>query len=326
MDRTLSVVFVVMCAAALAACQSPQIQQDVAQNTRADTWNGQKALLEDNCIMREWTPTPHETGGSGNVLLTVAPTLITKSLELLTDYFQQKKSAFTAITEYKTAGALYAEEGTEIRPGFRCLVLVKGDFGPNDAGDTLRNPDSACPPRRETVEKWDSCRLQKLSLQRVPEFYAEFAVAFLNEGTSMALVPVFLDYAASDAHPGVGSKDLLFAITLSGQLEEESETRVRTFATFTLKLANVRIGSRLADAGALSGLTTEYRALPRPRTVQVENGSLTDVVPVEVLVLVTETEEAGDFYVKAAEAVEAVKKPLSEQATEWLKEVLSAKH
>ena len=328
MERKARMLFLLVCATTLAACQTRQIEPDRAQKAHTWTWAGEKALLRNNCIVRETQTTSQEAAGAGSVVLTVAPTLFATTLDVFSGYLQKKKDAFTAITEYKTAGPLYSlsSKKKKLRPAFGCLILVKGNFGPTDDRDTSKNAKPPCPSLPTTREPWDACRLRRLSLQTAPRFYAEFAVTFANDGTSMALIPVFLDYSASTANRGSGSKDLLFAITLAAQLEDNSETRVKTFAAFTLKLSGVSIGSRLDDAGALSGLTTEYRSLPPPRTVEVKNDSFTDMIPIEILALVTETEDGGDFYVKAAEAVEAVKKPVSEQATEWLKEILSSKN
>ena len=328
MERKARVLFLLVCTATLAACQARQIEPDRAQEAHTWTWAGEKALLRKNCIVRERETVSQETTGASSLVLTVGAKLVATTLDVLSAYLQEKKDAFTAITEYKTAGQLYSfsSKKKKVGPGFGCLILVKGNFGPTDDGGASKKAEPPCPSLSTTREPWDACRLQGLSLQAAPRFYAEFAVTFANDGTSMALIPVFLDYSASTANKGSGSKDLLFAITLAAQLEDNSETKVKTFAAFTLKLSGVTIGSRLDEKGALSGLTTEYRSLPQPRTVEVKNGSFTDMIPIAILALVTETEDGGDFYVKAAEAIEAVKKPVSEQATEWLKEILSSKN
>ena len=321
-----TVLSAVVYAVTLAGCQAFQIGPDMEPGAFVSAWKGEKALLRDECIVQKGKRTELESAGLGSLLLTVAPTVIDKSIEAFSAYLEKKKDALTAVTEYKTAGLLYVEDSDgNFRPSFDCLILVKGKFGPTAIPD--KSQDVACPPTDSTTELWDVCRLhEELSLQAPPDFYAEFGVVSANEGTSIAFVPLFVDYTVSAADPGKGSKDLLFAITLTAQFRGKSEVQTKTFAAFTLKLSEVRIGSRLDSRNALLKLTTQYQSLPQTSTVPLENGySFTDLIPIEVLAVVTETEEGGDFYVKAAEVLKEIKKPLSEQATEWLKEILSSK-
>ena len=313
-------------AVTLAGCQVFQTEPDLEPGAFVSAWKGEKALLRYECIVQKGVRPSLESAGFGSLLLSVAPAVIDKSIEAFSAYLEKKKDALTAVTEYKTAGLLY-EEGLDgnPRPSFDCLILVKGKFGPTEILDNSQERSDDCPPTDSTTELWDVCKLRELSLQAPPDFYAEFGVVSANKGTSIAFVPLFVDYTASAADPGKGSKDLLFAITLTAQFKEKSEVQTKTFAAFTLKLSEVRIGSRLDSRNALAHLTTQYQSLPQTSTSSLKEGSFTDMIPIEVLAVVTETEEGGDFYVKAAEVLKEIKKPLSEQATEWLKEVLSSK-
>ena len=314
-------------AVTLAGCDTFQTAQDMEPKAYVSTWKGEKALLRKECLVRKREIPTQESAVLDSLVLTVAPTIIDKSIEAFSAYLEKKKDALTAVTEYKTSGLLYKFNLLDkaFQPAFECLILVKGKFGPTTIPDNSQEPPTDCPSTVSTKDPWDACRLHKLSLQEPPDFYTEFRVVSANEGTSIAFIPLYVDYTTSAADPGKGSKDLLFAITLTAQIEEKSELKTKTFAVFTLKLSEVRIGSRLDNHGALTNLTTQYQSLPQPRIVKLDKINFKDEIPIEVLAVVTETEEGGDFYVKAAEVIREAKKPLSTQATEWLKEVLSSK-
>ena len=316
------------CSIALAGCQTLDIGHDARKNTDISTWKGEKALMREECLVRTSDPVTVESALLDGVVGVVVPRFLANSIGAVASYLERRSDALSATTEYRAVGPLYdtypsegesSEEAIRITLG--CLILLKGEFGAPALGKESWKDGTDCPTLPPLEEPWDACRLHRLALKAPPDFYVELGVKTANEGASIAFVPRFIDYARPTAAIGKGSKDLLFVITFATQVSNTSKVENSSFAVFTLKLPNVRVGSRLDERGTLSGISTQFQSLLPPR--RDGDGNLIDEIPLEILVVVTETEDGGDFYVKAAELLREVEKPLNEQATKWIKEVLS---
>lgn len=287
-------------------------------DARSDTWTGMKVLLRPDCLLAPAPPPPGEALPLILIPLiaAVAKPIVDKSLDVLADYLKAQKEAYTATSEAKGAGEFYDRfDDKTLKARFACMIVVRGTFGEGQ-------------PREETEREgriWTGANLRKVALVEPPDLYLELRLLYLggDPPTHFTMTPVFLDYARSAAERigGDQSKDILVVAAFKTVDQKGMEQKENTFATFSLGFKKTHLGTRLQRT-ALSGITTDVQHLPPAAMRDDSKDSKPDFVPFHVLVTLTETENAGAFYLKASEALSQNKQDISKEILNLINKLL----
>lgn len=304
----------------LSACGSIAGEQGRPRTQAVITpWDGAKAYLRSSCPIAG-APTDEERQAvevssiAAGIVAAVAPKLLDKGLDWLTEYLKEQKDKLSATTSMRAAGEMYtlSDASGELVaiPKYRCLVLVRGTFGNLDTNSTERGG-------------WFTQQhLKNFHLVRPPALYLETRLIYLNEGRQLVLRPALLDYQATAAERvGEGKKDVLVTVAMKTSQVEKGETKERTFATFTLPFPKLKIGSRF-DTATLAGLQSNVQPIPPAVPKGPDTGSRDDVIAFQAEVSVVETDDGGELFVKASEIANESKEDVSKQILELIKKLV----
>lgn len=288
----------------------------------------------------------------------VIPPLIETALGLTADYFEGRARALNASTTTSANGYLFARSSDDtgrkktigsvqspFEPGFHCLVFIRGRL--QNAGTT---PDTTS---KWQVANYDAVNgqlenvqsLKSFQLATPPEVYAEFEVvtgkstiyqakaAASDDSTSPSLYhsiglrPVYLDYGAIGAErKGDGEKNVLFDISFDSRSLRLGKADSPTVLHTLLDLGMTKEGEVYLPIDFAAKSAPQMFRMPQPGVYPLtsEKGApyTDDLIPVSATVIMTETDQGGDYERAIAEAIRKNKGEIAKQtATPLIAEI-----
>ena len=270
-------------------------------NTNPNNYNGMKMFLfaegsNDPNKLSTCDKLPPgdepEMAGITGIIAAVLPSLLDKGFDVLAEYLKKAKENYTGETVAIGAARICLNK----IPNFKKLVVVRGEFGPNNQDEALT-----------------SSLDYNLNLQAPPELFIEFVIETKPATTDISVLrikPVRLIFNETSAKwRGVNKvKDIFVNLTFEFPVAaKDNKKEVEQKSSVQIKFKGVKLSSDLG-AEALEGLTSKW--------TQIRSG------PVSLIATVIETENSGDLFLHMAEGVSAAKDPAVKEIMKQILELL----